>query len=136
VAPGGMEPGEAPQHGVMSLSFANPPNGDSPLNEMPGIPSGQPGSEYDKGTTASPLGSVKNVDAPGKAVHLSGTLGEGESLSEMILTHDDNSRSSQRYREIYNAMAPAAESAVLQEDIPLGSRFYVRRYFESIRPEE
>jgi hypothetical protein len=33
-------------------------------------------------------------------------------------------------------MAPAAQDAVEQENIPLGSRLYIRRYFESIRPAE
>ena len=31
-------------------------------------------------------------------------------------------------------MAPAAQDALLQEEIPLGSRFFIKRYFESIRP--
>ena len=34
------------------------------------------------------------------------------------------------------AKAAAAQDAVLQEDIPLGSRFFIKRYFESIRPKE
>ncbi len=134
-AQGNPRPGEGQQLGVLSMSFAKTPGGDS-QNQMPGIPTGLPGSEHDEGTTASPLGSVKNVNAEGKVVQLSGTLGEGESLSELILTAGDSSRSSQRYREIYEAMAPAAESAVLQENIPLGSRLFIRRYFESIRPKE
>ncbi len=129
-------PGEAQQPGVLSLSFFNASKDELAFNELPGIPTGLPGGEHDEGTTASPLGGVKHVDAEGTVVQLSGTLGEGESLSEMILSTGDGSRSTQRYREIYNAMAPAAESAVLQEDIPLGSRLYIRRYFESIRPKE
>ena len=47
-----------------------------------------------------------------------------------------SSKSSRRYKEIYDAMAPAAEDAAQQENIPLGSRFFIRRYFESIRPKE
>jgi hypothetical protein len=136
IAQSSNQPGEDQRMGVLSMSFARAPIGDSPQNELPGIPTGQPGSEHDEGTTASPLGGLKTVNAEGNAVQLSGTLGEGESLSEMILTTGDSSRATQRYREIYDAMAPAAESAVLQENIPLGSRLYIRRYFESIRPRE
>jgi hypothetical protein len=33
-------------------------------------------------------------------------------------------------------MAPAAEDAVQQENIPLGSRLLIKRYFEAIRPKE
>ena len=33
-------------------------------------------------------------------------------------------------------MAPAAQDAVEQEAIPLGSRQHIRKYFEAIRPAE
>jgi hypothetical protein len=46
----------------------------------------------------------------------------------------DNSQAQRRYRQLYEAMAPAAQDAVLQEEIPLGSRFFIKRYFEAIRP--
>jgi hypothetical protein len=37
---------------------------------------------------------------------------------------------------LYDSLAPAAEDAVVQEEIPLGSRLLLRRYFEAIRPQE
>ena len=40
------------------------------------------------------------------------------------------------YRDLYGVMAPAAQDAVEQENIPLGARVYVRKYFEAIRPPE
>ena len=54
----------------------------------------------------------------------------------MLPTAGDKSKAARRYKELYNAMAPAAENAVEQENIPLGSRFFIKRYFESIRPKE
>ena len=69
-------------------------------------------------------------------VSLSGSLGKGESLQTLISTHGDSSQSAQRYRALYDAMSPAAEDAVMQENIPLGSRYFVKRYFDSIRPKE
>ena len=45
-------------------------------------------------------------------------------------------KAGRRYKELYDAMAPAAQETVEQENIPLGSRFYIRRYFENIRPKE
>ena len=53
----------------------------------------------------------------------------------MCLT-GDNSKSNRAYKNLYDAMAPAAQDAVLQENIPLGSRFLIKRYFEAIRPKE
>ena len=41
-----------------------------------------------------------------------------------------------RYRELYDAASFAAEDAVTQENIPLGARFLIRRYFQAIRPKQ
>lgn len=108
-----------------------------PLAGDPGAPSGRAGSERDTGTTKTPLGGAsKSADAGARAQDLTGVLGEGESLQSLIATQGDTSRATQRYRALYEAMAPAAEDALMQENIPLGSRFFVKRYFESIRPGE
>ena len=64
-------------------------------------------------------------------------LGEGESLQELTAAGGGSpARAGRRYKELYDAMAPAAQETVEQENIPLGSRFYIRRYFENIRPKE
>ena len=135
--PGGdPQPGDAKAQGLVAVqSLALPKqNGESGDPQMPG---GQTGGERDAGTTDTPFGQERN--APGKdaqARQLTGRLGEGESLSQFAPSAGDASKSSRRYKEIYDAMAPAAEDAAQQENIPLGSRFFIRRYFESIRPRE
>ena len=107
------------------------------IAEAAGAPSGRPGTEHDAGTTDSPLG--KKLD-PASEKHgemvLKGQLGEGESLSQFLPASGEGAKASRRYKELYEAMAPAAQDAVLQEDIPLGSRFFIKRYFEAIRPKE
>ncbi len=122
---------------IVIQSFSSPGAKGRPLAGDPSIPSGKPGSERDEGTTKTPYGE-KQQRGPedGTASQLSGTLGEGESLHDMVSTTGDTSKSTRRYRDLYNAMAPAAEDAILQENIPLGSRFFVKRYFENIRPKE
>jgi hypothetical protein len=101
------------------------------------IPTGQPGTEDDSGTTESPFGPMQNPPEPAQMIdHAPGVLAEGESLQDLITAGADDSKATQRYRELYNAAKPAAEEAVLREDIPLGSRFLIKRYFESIRPQE
>ena len=128
-------PGQGP--GQLSMqSFAKPnPDGGTPDGSP--IPSGQPGSERDTGTTETPFGKNPG-DAAGKGTDaaLKGRLNEGESLSQLLPTAGDTSKSARRYQELYEAMAPSAEAAVVQENIPLGSRFLIKRYFESIRPKE
>lgn len=108
-----------------------------PDSTNPGAPSGQAGGEHDPGTTRTPFGKAQpKNDSPGEGSQLTGLLGSGESLQDLVTTTGGNSKAQRRYRELYDAMMPAAEDAVLQEDIPLGKRFLVKRYFEGIRPAE
>jgi hypothetical protein len=101
------------------------------------IPSGKPGSEHDAGTTNNPYGQQqqKSETAPVSG-QVAGVKGAGASLHEFISATGDTSRASRDYRDLYNSMLPAAEDAIEQENIPLGSRFYIKRYFQSIRPKQ
>jgi hypothetical protein len=133
----GDQPASQPQSGVKMQSFAqSSPNG-PPMPGDPSMPSGHPGGERDTGTTDSPFG--KDQNAAGKdAQHqqVTGRMGDGESLQQSLQSAGDHSKSNRGYKNLYEAMAPAAQDAVLQENIPLGSRFLIKRYFESIRPQE
>lgn len=142
-----MKAGEGPEQpqnqgsqgqGLATVESFGPPDGDKPGQQGdPLKPSGKPGSENDKGTTENPFGD--DATATGKQAssqQLAGRLGEGETLQQFLPSAGDASRSNRRYKELYQAMAPAAEDAVLQENIPIGSRFFIKRYFESIRPKE
>jgi hypothetical protein len=134
--PNGKEPGPGePRAGISMQNFG--PNAKPGQGGDPDLPSGNPGSEHDTGTTASPYGKEQNPagkDAVAQSV--TGRLGEGETLQQFLPGVGDASKSKRRYKELYEAMAPAAEDAVVQENIPLGSRFFIKRYFESIRPRE
>ena len=111
-------------------SSGNPLAGDKP--------SGLPGSEHDTGHPDKLYGD-KPAEAArqGDAKRLEGLLGEGESLQELTAAGGGSpAKAGRHYKELYDAMAPAAQETVEQENIPLGSRFYIRRYFENIRPKE
>ncbi len=101
------------------------------------LPSGNPGGEQDRGTSDK-LFAEKPGAPPteGSARKLEGMLGDGSSLQEYVQSAGGRGASSRGYRELYEAMAPAAQDAVEQENVPLGSRAYVKRYFEAIRPRE
>ncbi|MES2573052.1 MAG: hypothetical protein V4710_23720 [Verrucomicrobiota bacterium] len=99
------------------------------------IASGQPGSEQDHGTTESPLGEKNEAQREkGADTAVRGRLGEGESLSTLKPAGGDQDQATRRSKELYEAMAPDAQNAVMQEEIPLGSRVFIKRYFEAIRP--
>ncbi len=132
--PGGQKPGEGQQ--VTIQSFAQ---GDSNGPPQPGdaqSPSGKPGSERDFGTSDTPFGAQSAAQEKGGEFALKGQLGQGETLSTMIPSAGDQSRAARRYKDLYDAAAASAQDAVQQENIPLGSRFLIKRYFESIRPQE
>ena len=122
------EPGSQPR--PSSVGEPNPESGD--------LPSGQPGTEKDRGTSdrlfAEKAPDAKVPEGPGR--RLEGMLGDGASLQEFMQSAGAGGKSSRAYRELYGVMAPAAQDAVEQENIPLGARFYIRKYFEAIRPPE
>ncbi len=64
------------------------------------------------------------VDAMG-GDHAPGEIVKG-AASEGVAT--------QAYRDAVESAARAAEDAVYAEDIPLGYRLYVKRYFQTIQP--
>lgn len=103
----------------------------------PSQTAGRVGSDRDHGTTESALGKnpVTLADAT-RSEGLKGQPGAGETLSQLLPATGDSSGARRRYKELYDALAPAAAEAITQEDIPLGSRFLIQRYFKSIRPQE
>ncbi len=133
------QPQDGQDEGRQSLaaveSFGKNPSGDPNPGQNP---SGMPGSEHDSGHPDKLYGD-RPADAAkqGDAKRLEGLLGEGESLQELTAAGGGGpARAGRRYKELYDVLAPAAQETVEQENIPLGSRFYIRRYFENIRPKE
>jgi len=121
---------------IMQSTAPQSAQGQSPLVST-SVPGGTHGEHDDTGTTKDPYGAPqkKSGVAP-PPVQLNGASGEGQSLHDFMTAAGDHSQSSLQYRQLYNSMLPAAEEAVMQENIPLGSRFYIKRYFENIRPKE
>ena len=139
--PAGGEPQEGegdPNGPIAMLNFGKGKNPDENPGDGINFPSGQPGTDKDKGTTENPFGKqgAEAKDAA-KKDQLSGRFGEGESLSALIPTAAaGGEKATRRYKELYDAAAADAEDAVTQENIPLGSRFLIKRYFEAIRPKQ
>ncbi len=141
--PGDGEPNGPPQEGsgegrqslAMVESFGQKSSGNPSAGDKP---AGMPGSEHDGGHPEQLYGD-KPADAAkaGEAHRVEGLLGEGETLQQLTAAGGGGpAKAGRRYKELYDAMAPAAQETVEQENIPLGSRAYIRRYFENIRPHE
>ncbi|MBI1928663.1 hypothetical protein HYR99_31020 [Candidatus Poribacteria bacterium] len=90
-------------------------------------------------TAPNPFGELTNLDSIRQLQHITGIQGEGPSsvqISEIAGTSEEGQGSAVDYKQIYNKYQKLSEEALSQEQIPLGYRFYVKRYFESIRPRE
>ncbi len=129
--------GEAEGEEPPSFSMAGAPGkkGDQPAQGEASSQGGQPGSEQDSGSKQTPWGDP--AEAPGnegEAASLESVLGEGESLQTLISAQAGDEKAKAGYRALYEAAAPAAQDALERENIPLGSRLFIKRYFESIRP--
>ena len=64
------------------------------------------------------------------------TTGQGGSRSEVILGAAERGFASRSYKNVYREYNTVAEEALEKDEIPGGYRFYVRRYFQLIRPRE
>jgi hypothetical protein len=134
---------DAASRALIRIPLPNPDGRRNPSDGKPGaensdLPGAQKGEENDRGTSDR-LFADKAAEArvpEGPARRLEGALGDGSSLQEFMQSAAAGGKSSSAYRELYGVMAPAAQDAVEQENIPLGSRFYIRKYFEAIRPPE
>ena len=64
------------------------------------------------------------------------TEAEGPARSEVIEAAAERGFASGHYAKVYREYHTVAEESLSKEEIPGGYRFYVRRYFQLIRPRE
>ena len=62
--------------------------------------------------------------------------GQGQSRSQVILGAAERGFANRGYTKVYREYHTVAEEALNKDEIPGGYRFYVRRYFQLIRPRE
>jgi hypothetical protein len=62
--------------------------------------------------------------------------GQGTSRSEVILGAAQRGFSAHNYRKVFTEYHQVAEESLARDEIPGGYRFYVKRYFQLIRPRE
>jgi len=105
---------------------------------------GSPGNGIGAGTDPNPFGALTNLDSFRQLERITGVQGAGESTVETTEvpidgnpeTSTDGQSAEDSYKEVYTKYHKLSEDALSQEQIPLGYKFYVKRYFESIKPKE
>ena len=105
---------------------------------------GSLGNGIGAATDPNPYGVLTNLDSFRQLERITGVQGAGESTvetTEVLIdgnpeTSTDGQSAEDSYKEVYTKYHKLSEDALSQEQIPLGYRFYVKRYFESIKPKE
>jgi hypothetical protein len=98
---------------------------------------GQKGPGYGQGHDSNVQGGATNPKVGVQDTQVQGNdTGQGGSRSEVILGAAERGFASRGYQKVYREYHTVAEEALNKDEIPGGYRFYVRRYFQLIRPRE
>ncbi|MDE0301420.1 MAG: hypothetical protein OXN17_22570 [Candidatus Poribacteria bacterium] len=95
-----------------------------------------PNNNAGKATSANQPGQLTSLDAALNLTRITGVQSEGESAVQTVVSSPEGQQSSVSYKEAYTKYQKLSEDALTQEQIPLGYKFYVKRYFESIKPSD
>ena len=97
--------------------------------------SGQsPGQGQGHGTDPNLRGERTRLASRRRAVFVAGQEGKGPSRSEVIYGAADRGFSTQTYGRVYHDYRRIVEDVMKREQVPLGYRYYVKRYFQLIKP--
>ena len=95
-----------------------------------------PSKGIGKATSAGQLGQFTSLDSTLNLEQITGVQGEGSSTVQTSKTSAEGQQSAVSYKDAYTKYQKLSEDALTEEQIPLGYKFYVKRYFESIKPSE
>jgi hypothetical protein len=104
---------------------------------MQGQGGDQPGGDgIGDGHDPNLLGQSTRLGGKRHETRVAGKEGEGPSRSETILGSAEKGFASRGYRRVFGDYTSVVEEVMQKEEIPPGYRFYVKRYFQLIRPRE
>ena len=98
--------------------------------------SSSPSSGVGKATSASQLGKLTSLDSALNLTRITGVQGDGASAVQTVASSPEGQQSAVSYKDAYTKYQKLSEDALTQEQIPLGYKFYVKRYFEAIKPTD
>ena len=123
--------------GGKSIPIEVPGGQGSSPGDSPGSEGGPPGGTEAGRGSAEKLGKASDIDGRTIDIEAQGLdTGRGKSNAEVILGAADRGFTGKAYRKVFKQYQTVAEERVEKEKIPDGMRFYVRRYFQLIRPRE
>jgi hypothetical protein len=97
----------------------------------------QASNQWGTGKGDDPLGDQTKLDAKRQQQQLTGQLaGEGDSESQTSSSPQGKDTAKASYRQVHQRYQKLSESVLETEPLPLGQRQTIRRYFQSIRPDD
>jgi hypothetical protein len=130
--PGGS--GDGPSALLPGGSLPMPGSGDDPGNAPGG---GSPGEKWGGGHDPSVAGEATGTTGELTDVAAAAAdTGQGVSASESIYGAAERGFVGKGYRRVFTDYVTVAEEVLARDEIPPGYEFYVRRYFQLIRPRE
>jgi hypothetical protein len=79
-------------------------------------------------------GEQTRLKARHQEVRVEGEEDQGPTRSEVILSASEKGFATEHYHRIYHEYTQIIEEVMKREDIPLGYKYYVKRYFQLIKP--
>jgi hypothetical protein len=119
---------------IMMISLSK---GGSGSGQSQGGQGGQQGKGWGTGAGGNPQGQASSIKSGVQDTQVAGQdTGQGGSRSEVIQGAAERGFASRGYQKVYREYHTVAEEALNKDEIPGGYRFYVRRYFQLIRPRD
>jgi hypothetical protein len=116
------------------------PGGGSTGNEKPGGQSGggdRGGEEWGTGHDPNVRGDATALKGKTEDVSAVGAdTGQGNASSQVIYGAAERGFTSSAYKKVFTDYQTVAEESLAKDEIPPGYRFYVKRYFQLIRPRD
>lgn len=97
--------------------------------------SNSPSSSFGLGTSLNDPGDRTDLNARKNEEKITGQQGDGESEIETSHDVEGKQEASRGYRDQYQKYRKMSDSVLDSEEIPLGHRQMIRKYFELIRPQ-
>jgi hypothetical protein len=132
----GSGPGSVPIE-VPVPQQSNNGSGQGDPSDKPGTGDPGAGPSYGNGHDAKLQGDATDLKGKTTDVTAAGAdTGQGAASSQVIYGAAERGFVGRGYKQVFTDYQTVAEQALSQDEIPSGYRFYVRRYFQLIRPRD
>ena len=131
----GEKGGDSDQRLLLPLPMPNGkmpgPSGDGQGQELPGHGDGI-GDQHDPNLN----GDATQLSSQRHDTRVQGKEGAGPSRSQTILGSAEKGFATESYKRVYGDYTAVVEEVMSKEKVPPGYRFYIKRYFQLIKPRE